>query len=325
MARRSQRDNPEQLRKKLISLLEDFEQKLLENDLREQVKSLVPANYHLRDLGSSLINDEQVESARDRILAYLRKYPGEVVHGDELMVVAGISEYARRIRELRVEHGWPIFTGQALKEALEDEPQDLPELAATDAHKKDTYILTEDKQDRDAAYRWRLANEIRKSKDGVKQKLLKYFRANVGKRITGEELKYLANNASEWPRRVRELRTEEGWPIVTRVTGMPALAVGTYLLEEDRQAEVHDRKIPDPVRVKVLERDNFCCRCCGWSLAKANAADRYRTLLELHHIEHHAKGGANTVENLITLCNICHDEVHRGNISASELTAKLES
>lgn len=325
MARRSQRDNPEQLRKKLISLLEDFEQKLLENNLREQVKSLVPANYHLRDLGSSLIKDEQVESARDRILAYLRKYPGEVIHGDELMVVAGISEYARRIRELRVEHGWPIFTGQALKEALEDERQNFPELAATGTHKKDTYILTENKQDRDAAYRWRLANEIRKSKSSVKHKLLKYFRANVGKRITGEELKYLAKNASEWPRRVRELRTEEGWPIVTRVTGMPSLAVGTYLLEEDRQAEVHDRKIPDPVRVKVLERDNFCCRCCGWSPENANEADRYRTLLELHHIEHHAKGGENTVENLITLCNICHDEVHRGNISSSELTAKLKN
>lgn len=325
MARRSQRDNPGQLRKKLIALLEDFELKLLDSDLREQVKSLVPANYHLRDLGSSLIKDEQVESAQDRILAYLRKYPGEIVLGDELMVVAGISEYARRIRELRVEHGWPIFTGQALKEALEDEYQSLPKLVATSTHEKDTYILTEDKQDRDAAYRWRLANEIRKSNVGVKQKLLRYFRENIGKHITGEELKYLANNASEWSRRVRELRTEEGWPIVTRVTGMPSLTIGTYLLEEDRQAEVHDRKIPDPVRVKVLERDNFCCRCCGWSPEKANSADRYRTLLELHHIEHHVKGGENTAENLITLCNICHDEVHRGNIPASKLTEKLQS
>jgi hypothetical protein len=325
MARRSQRDNPEQLRKKLISLLEDFELKLLESNLREQVKSLVPANYYLRDLGSSLINDDKIESARDRILAYLRKYCGEVVHGDELMVVAGISEYARRIRELRVEHGWPIFTGPALREALEDEHQDIPEFVNADTHKKDTYILTEDKQDREAAYRWRLANEIRNSKDGVRTKILKYFRENIGKRITGEELKYLANNASAWPRRVRELRTEEGWPIVTRVTGMPSLPVGTYLLEEDRQAEVHDRKIPDTIRIEVLERDNFCCRYCGWDPQKANVADRYRSLLELHHLQHHGKGGTNTVENLITLCNICHDEVHRGGIPASALIAKMEN
>lgn len=248
MARRSRRNNPEQLRKELIDLLEGFEYKLQESNLREQVMSLVPANYYLRDLGSSLIEGDKIESARDRILAYLRKYPGEVVCGEELMVVAGISEYSRRIRELRIEHGWPIFTGLALKEALEEECQSLTELTISDtrkgAYKKDTYVLTENKQDRDAAYRWRLANEIRKSKNGVKQKLLKYFRANVGKPITGEELKYLANNASEWPRRVRELRTEEGWPIATRVTGMPDLAVGTYLLEEDRQAEVHDRKTP---------------------------------------------------------------------------------
>lgn len=239
------------------------------------------------------------------------------------MVVAGISEYARRIRELRIENGWPIFTGLALKEAIDDENLNLPKHLISSEHKKDTYILVEDKQDRDAAYRWRLANDIRKSKEGVKTKLLKYFRANIGKRITGEELKYLANSASEWPRRVRELRTEEGWPIVTRVTGMPSLPVGTYLLEEDRQAEVHDRKIPDPVRVAVLERDGFCCRHCGWSPERANVADRYRTLLELHHIEHHASGGSNTVANLITLCNICHDEVHRGNISAKTLIVQL--
>lgn len=325
MARRSQRDNPEQLRKKLITLLDGFEKKLLESDLREQVKALVPANYHLRDLGSSLINDEHIESARDRILAYLRKYPGIVVHGDELMIVAGISEYARRIRELRIEHGWPILTGLALGEGLEDENRGLPPLEANKAYKKDTYILTEDKQDRDSAYRWNLANEIRKSKAGVKTKLLRYFRENIGKRITGEELKYLANNASEWPRRVRELRTEEGWPIATRATGMPTLPIGVYVLEEDRQAEVHDRKIPDIVRVKVLERDSFCCRACNWSPEKANLADRYRTFLELHHIEHHAEGGENTVDNLITLCNICHDEVHRGNIQALELARKLHS
>lgn len=325
MARRSQRNNPEQLRTKLITLLEDFEQKLQDCDLRKQVLSLVSANYCLRDLGSSLIEDDNIESARDRILAYLRRYPGVAISSEELMVVAGISEYARRIRELRVEHGWPIFSGLALKEMLTDDHHALPQPFPDETLKKDTYILTENRQDRDAAYRWRLANDIRKSKEGVKQKLLKYFRANVGKPITGEELKYLANNASEWPRRVRELRTEEGWPIATRVTGMPNLAVGTYVLEEDRQAPTHDRKIPDPVRIQILERDGFTCRHCGWSPENANSADRYRTLLELHHIEHHAKGGANTPENLITLCNICHDEVHRGNIAADTLTSILKS
>ncbi len=55
------------------------------------------------------------------------------------------------------------------------------------------------------------------------------------------------------------MRTEEGWPIVTKNTGRDDLPVGVYVLEEDRQAYVHDRKIPDPVRVAVLTRDHFRC------------------------------------------------------------------
>ena len=318
MARRSTRNDPEILRQKLIELLRDFESKLSENNLRNQVKGLVPANYLLRDLGSSLIKDEHAGSASDRMLAYLRKYPKSLLGGDELMVVAGISEYARRIRELRVQMGWPILSGKALKDIISEgesesgldfNPEDL---------KPDTYVLLKDEQDRDSAYRWNTANEIRKSDLSVKDKILKYLRQNVGKEVTGEELKYLAKDRSEWARRVRELRTEEGWPVLTRISGMPELPVGVYILQEDRQAPAHDRQIPDPVRIEVLERDRFSCKKCGWNYDKFNPADK-RSLLELHHIEHHAKGGENVKENLITLCNVCHDDVHRRNIESDEL------
>ena len=142
--------------------------------------------------------------------------------------------------------------------------------------------------------------------------------------MTGEELKYLAKDRSEWARRVRELRTEDGWPVMTKVSGVRELPVGVYVLEEDRQAPAHDRKIPDPVRVAVLERDNFSCKKCMWNRADANPGDTIRNLLELHHIEHHAARGENVESNLITLCNMCHDDVHRGNISAEELLALLE-
>ncbi len=107
----------------------------------------------------------------------------------------------------------------------------------------------------DAAHRWRIANEIRKKKLGVRDKILEYMRRNVGKHITGEELRYIANDRSEWARRVRELRTEFGWPITTKSTGRPDLPVGVYALEQDRQSPPHDRKIPDSVRREVLRRD----------------------------------------------------------------------
>ena len=324
MARRSKRESPEELRQKLIALLEDFESKLQDRDLRLQVQGLIPANHKLRDLGSSLITDDEANSARDRILAYLRTYPQALLHGDELMVVAGISEYARRIRELRKEHGWPVLSGQALKDMADDDPAfQLP--ANTDWIGTDSYFLLENSQDREAAFRWNLANDIRKSNQSVKDKLLTYFRANVSKRVTGEELKYLAKDRSEWARRVRELRTEEGWPIFTCASGMPELPVGVYVLEIDRQAEVHDRRIPDPVRIEVLERDKYSCRSCNWSPDARSKADRYRNFIELHHIEHHVQGGENSVGNLISLCNVCHDDVHRGGITAKQLAGLMRN
>lgn len=320
MARRSRRKNPEILRSELVQLLTDFENKLKEDGLRDQVLALMPANHLLRDLGSSLVDLEGVDSARDRILAYFQKYPLTLLHGDELMVVAGISEYARRIRELRVEFGWAILSGSTLRQVDVDlTPQQM------EAAKTDTYYLASTVQDRDSALRWNIANTIRKDASSVKDKILRYLRENVGKKVTGEELIYLANGKSEWARRIRELRTEEGWPVMTRASGRPDLDVGVYMLEEDRQAEVHDRKIPDPVRIAVLERDSFSCKCCGWSIANRNHADRIRNLLELHHINHHVDGGKNTADNLITLCNVCHDDVHRGRRTPQELLALIKA
>jgi hypothetical protein len=172
----------------------------------------------------------------------------------------------------------------------------------------DDYILLDEKQDRDAAYRWNKANEIRRKKISVQDKILEYFRFNVGKQITGEELRYVANNKSEWARRVRELRTEQGWPIATKTTGRPDLPVGVYVLSSDHQAPSHDRAIPDGVRKAVLKRDDYTCQKCGWRHAKWNPSDPRH--LEAHHIKQHVHGGSNTEDNLLTLCNICHDKVH---------------
>lgn len=58
------------------------------------------------------VNDELgLGGARARLLRYFRSHVGEVLEGDELAGVAAIHEWARRVRELRVEQGWPIETG----------------------------------------------------------------------------------------------------------------------------------------------------------------------------------------------------------------------
>lgn len=301
MARRSKTDDPKKLISGLADTLSAYAQGFDRRQLKDRVLGLVDAHYLLRDLGSSLMPDAP-KAARQRILAYFRANIGQVVSGDELMVISGISEYARRIRELRVEYGWPIMSGNTVTE-----DEDAPNLRM----KPDEYLMVRDTADENAAERWKLASTIRKDKDtGVREKLLKFFKANIGKVVSNEELKYLAGDNSEWARRVRELRTEHGWAVVTQNTGRPDLKVGEYMLEHGVQAEPHDRQIPDEVRAEVLTRDKFACVTCGWTQDKAVKGDP-RTRLELHHVQMHSKGGANDAKNLKTLCNVCHDVEHR--------------
>lgn len=309
MATPAKSADPEKYRRHLVELLEHFETYLTISELRTQVLKLIPAAALLRKLGASLIQGPDIDSARARILAYMKKYVGTVLSGDELMVVAGISEYARRVRELRVEHGWRILTGMTLKNMQAEELEALFDSGKPNL-KPDQYILISIRQDTEAAYRWNVANDIRKKKHtGVRDKILQYFRAFVGKEISGEELRYVAGGKTEWARRTRELRTELGWPVVTRFTGRPDLPVGIYVLEEDRQAPEHDRKIPEADYRAVLARDNYTCRDCGWTHARWNRSDPRH--LEVHHIKRHVDGGSNSADNLTTLCNICHDTRHR--------------
>jgi hypothetical protein len=316
LARRSQPNNqPEVLRESLVELLTNFATELQKSDVRAKVMALIPAFRTLRDLGSSLMPTVASASARDRIIAYLQKYPRTIIAGEELMVVSGISDWPRRVRELRVQCGWWIYSGVTFKQMAQEAPDDtvgMKDLLGVDASKvkPDQYVLMKVDQDRDAAHRWNMLNEIRKRKTSPKEKIIDYFRKNVGKEISGEELSYLAKGAGDWPRRVRELRTEEGWPIATRNSGRMELAMGVYVLEEDRQAYEHDRTIPDNVRVAVLQRDGFKCTKCGWSRSMLSPDDP-RKMLELHHVVHHKHRGENTLENLTTLCNVDHDLMHR--------------
>lgn len=315
MARRSkQHDDPQSLCNELIALLDDFGEALASDDLRQKIRALIPAYHQLRDLGSSLIPRTVATNAKDRIITYLQKYPRHIITGDELMVVSGIGEWARRVRELRVQFGWRITSGILFREMAEDDASSITDIMDTLGVdpltiKPDQYVLMEEEQDRDAAFRWNTLNQIRKSKSSVKDKLLAYLKQNIGVQIPGDELKYLAGDAKEWARRIRELRTEDGWPVKSKNSGRPDLAVGVYVLEDDRPAFTHDRKISDSVRVNVLRRDDFKCTSCGWSRGQVHPDDP-RKMLELHHVIPHKDRGENTVDNLITLCNVCHDKVH---------------
>ena len=59
-------------------------------------------------------------------------------------------------------------------------------------------------------------------------------------------------------------------------------------------------------------RDNYTCQCCKTKNGKLNA----------HHIVYKSLGGADTLENLITLCEKCHKKLHAGKLIEFELTLK---
>jgi hypothetical protein len=316
MARRPTRGNAGEIWRRLRDIVGVYGVKLESAKLREQVQGLVEIHQLLRGLGSSLIQGPGTNAGRARILIYLRENCGQIIAGDQLMVVSGINDYPRRIRELRKELGWKILSGITAKEMREDAEAANESSEGIPKMKPDDYFLLSPEPDLEAAARWKTANTIRRLDKGVKSKLLDYFRTNVGQEISGEELKYVAKDSGDWPRRVRELRTEEGWPIATRQTGRPELPVGAYLLEADHQAPTHDRKIQDETRAEAYKRDGYKCRgilgndsTCGWHHNLWKREDP--RFLELHHVEYHVEGGSNEVDNLITLCNLCHDRIHR--------------
>jgi 5-methylcytosine-specific restriction endonuclease McrA len=59
----------------------------------------------------------------------------------------------------------------------------------------------------------------------------------------------------------------------------------------------------EALRQEVLCRDEWRCQSCG---AMSN--------LEVHHQEFRSHSGADSEENLITLCSSCHSTVHGRNV-----------
>ncbi|MGE5053329.1 MAG: HNH endonuclease [Acidobacteriota bacterium] len=55
----------------------------------------------------------------------------------------------------------------------------------------------------------------------------------------------------------------------------------------------------EALQQEVLRRDNWRCQSCG---AVSN--------LEVHHQKFRSHSGADSEENLITLCSACHGRVH---------------
>jgi hypothetical protein len=142
---------------------------------------------------------------------------------------------------------------------------------------------------------------------GSRARLRAYILANAGRVLDSDELREASGNASEWGRRVRELRTEEGYQILTH-NDRSDLKPGQYLLLDKKPIPAFARGISKETRAYVLDRNGFTCQMCGAAAGEPHPADPSRiTRLHIGHIEDKSMGGPDDPNNLRAVCSICNE------------------
>jgi hypothetical protein len=69
--------------------------------------------------------------------------------------------------------------------------------------------------------------------------------------------------------------------------------------------------VPAEKKKEIYERDDHCCQRCG--------SEEHPYNLQTHHITPKAAGGGDDTENLVTLCETCHERLHRYNTLMSDV------
>ena len=142
---------------------------------------------------------------------------------------------------------------------------------------------------------------------GARARLRAHFLAHIGTVFSSDELRVIAGGISEWARRVRELRTEEGYIILTH-NDRADLKPGQYLLENPNPVPAFDRSISKEVRAFVLDRNGFTCQQCGAVAGEEHPYDPGRKVrLQIGHIVDKSMGGSDEATNLRALCSICNE------------------
>ncbi|MFC4523249.1 HNH endonuclease [Cupriavidus pinatubonensis] len=142
--------------------------------------------------------------------------------------------------------------------------------------------------------------------NGSKAKLLAYMLSNVGRVLTSDELREASGNASEWGRRVRELRDEQGYSIQTH-NDRSDLSPGEYVLVDTERGPRRERGISKETRALVLDRDGYTCQSCGAVAGEPNPHDGRPTRLQLGHWIDKSQGGTDDASNLRALCSVCNE------------------
>jgi hypothetical protein len=124
--------------------------------------------------------------------------------------------------------------------------------------------------------------------------------------MDSNELREVAG-ISEWARRVRELRGQEGFRILTHADRAD-LKPGQYLLLDSKPQPAFERGISKETRALVLDRNGFTCQMCGVAAGEVHPYDPGRkTRLHIGHIVDKSHGGSDDLSNLRALCSVCNE------------------
>ncbi len=146
-------------------------------------------------------------------------------------------------------------------------------------------------------------------KAGAKANIRRFFLAHIGEVVTSTQLRdSVGFDVSEWARRVRELREDEHWPILTH-NDTADLKPGQYLLKEfppEKSPLRFARGISAKLRAEILDRNGFTCQMCGLSPGDVDPATGRKVRLYLGHIKDRSLGGKDELSNLRALCSTCN-------------------
>ncbi|MDD5577885.1 MAG: HNH endonuclease [Methylobacter sp.] len=160
-----------------------------------------------------------------------------------------------------------------------------------------------------------------KKKSGSKEKIRQFLLANIGRVIKSHELQAAADGAVQYSRRLRELREQEGWKILTHNDSLE-LKPGEYLLKEAPSGTLDlafVRGLSSKLRAEVLDRNGFTCQMCGLTPGDIDPGTRRKVRLHIGHIKDKSLGGKDELSNLRSLCSTCNQGAK--NITAEKPTA----
>ncbi len=144
-------------------------------------------------------------------------------------------------------------------------------------------------------------------KESSKQLILDFLLANVRRVVTSQELQKASGWRAEWARRLRELRDEEGWPILSH-KDRSDLKPGQYMLESTKRRPAFPRSISKETRAFVFERNGYTCQMCGMAAGDPDPLSPTRTVrLTMGHIIDKSKGGDDVPSNLRAVCTNCNE------------------